>query len=162
MNNITLTINKANVYDEVAKTTSYAGAKLMYDDESAYNRIFTTDEDRLLLERFWVETCNATTEQLKPFITSVSNQPISHGVDLSRNYTVDLELSSAFDTNLTGSIETTLHSFFVLSITSKWYAFTNKPETESYINEAANTIESIMRKIYFRKKPQRITPKNVK
>ncbi len=155
---ISLIVNKANVYDEVAKTTSYAGSKLMYEDTSAYNRIFTTDEDRLLLERFWVETCNITTEQFKPFIVSVSSQPISHGVDLSQNYIVELEVSSAFDTALTQSVETSLYSFFVFAITSKWYAFTNKTDVENIGSEATNTMESIMRKIYFRKKPARITP----
>lgn len=158
MNNISLTINKANVYDEVAKTTSYAGAKQMYTDSAAYRRIFTTDEDRLLLERFWVETCNAATEQLKPFITSVSSQPISHGVDLSRNYTAELELSSAFDVALAESIETSLHSFFVLSIVSKWYTITNKDEASLAITEASEKMTEVMRYIYFRKKPVRVVP----
>ena len=44
MINITLTINKADVYKEVAQTTSYTGAK-MDSDGNAYDRIFTTDED---------------------------------------------------------------------------------------------------------------------
>ena len=86
MNNITLTVNKAYVYDEVAKTTAYTGAK-MKDDADAYDRIFTTDEDRMMLERFWVEACNGATEEFKQFIVNVSDQPESHGVELDKNYT---------------------------------------------------------------------------
>ena len=45
MTDIVLTVNKESVYEEVAQTTSYTGAKM--DDELAYNRIFTTDEDKV-------------------------------------------------------------------------------------------------------------------
>lgn len=155
---ITLTVNKANVYDEVAKTTSYTGAK-MQGDESAYDRIFTTDDDRMMLERFWVESCAAATELLKPFLKNVSSQPESHGVELDRNYVVELELSSAFDIALTDSISASLFSFFVALIVGKWYKFTNKDETEGYVAEAAGMLEDVKRKIYYRKKPRRIDPK---
>jgi hypothetical protein len=155
MKNITLTVNKAYVYDEVAKTTAYAGAKMMAEDATAYERIFTTDEDRLLLERFWVETCNIVTNQLKPFINSVESQPISHGVDLMRNYNVELELSSSFDDNLTEAISTSLFSFFVASIVSKWFIFANKPEAESFTIGAAGIMDDIMRKIYYKKRVSR-------
>lgn len=158
MKNIRLTINKAYVYDEVAKTTAYAGAKMMVEDATAYERIFTTDEDRLLLERFWVETCNAVTNQFKPFLVSIDSQPISHGVDLARNYSVGLELSSSYDDNLTEAVSTSLFSFFVASIVSKWFAFSNKPEAESYAVGAATIMDDVMRKIYYKKKPTRVTP----
>lgn len=157
MNVITLQVNKANVYDEVAKTTSYVGVK-MKDDETAYDRIFTTDDDRMMLERFWVEACNAATEEFKPFIISVSEQPESHGVELERNYQVELELSGSFDTRLQGSIETSLFSFFVASIVAKWCKFTNKAETESYTKDATAAMLDVHSKIYYRKKPQRIIP----
>lgn len=159
MKNITLTVNKAYVYDEVAKTTSYTGLKMMAVDNDAYNRIFTTDEDRLLLERFWVETCNTTTSQFKPFIKSLNSQPISHGIDLSRNYTVELELSNSFDENLSEAMETSLFSFFVSSIVSKWFGFANKPEMESYTTEAVAIMNDLMQKIYYKKKPTRVIPK---
>lgn len=158
MKNVSLTVNKAYVYDEVAKTTSYAGAKMMAEDINAYDRIFTTDEDRLLLERFWVETCNAVTNQFKPFLTSINSQPVSHGVDLTRNYVVELELSSSYDNNLTEAISTSLFSFFVASIVSKWFAFANKPEAESYTAGAIGIMDDVMRKIYYKKKPTRIIP----
>lgn len=150
-----LSVNKANVYDEVAKTTSYLGAKMMGEDAEAYKRIFTTDEDRLFLERFWVETCNSATEHLKPFIVSVDAQPVSHGIDLTRNYKVRLEVSSAFDTSLREAIETTLHSYFVLSIASKWYAFASKSDVEYNATEATGLIEEALKMMYYRKRPMR-------
>ena len=149
MTDVTLAVEKNKVYDEVAKTTSYTGAKMQGDDK-AYERIFTTDEDQQMLERFWTEASNAATEQLKQFLE----------INLSDSscYKVQLELSSSFETQLQASIETSLFSFFVAVIVGKWYKFTNKSEAESYTNEAVGMIEDVMQKIYFKKKPKRVIP----
>lgn len=154
---ITLTVSKARVYNEVAKTTSYTGSK-MTGDEGAYSRIFTTDDDRLMLERFWVESCNAVTQNLKPFVTSVSSHPVGDSVDLARNYTVSMSLPSTFDANLVDSIESSLFSFFVSLIVSKWFKFTNREESESYALESAGLMEDVLRKVYHRKSPIREVP----
>lgn len=154
MNNITLTVNKANVYTEVAKTTAYAGAKLQ-GEEGAYERIFTTDADRMMLERFWMETANIATRQLQKHLVSVSAHPESHGVELDKNYEVELRLSTLFDENLVDSIESSLFSYFVMSIVGKWYKFTNKAEAESAISEAVGLLEDVVQKLYHRKRPQR-------
>ena len=156
MKNVTLTVNKAYVYDEVAKTTSYAGAKMMAEDVNAYDRIFTTDEDRLLLERFWLEVADTVTSNFMPFIKGVPNNPINHGVGLWENYEAVLELPSSYDDNLTKSIETALYNFFVLSIVGRWYMVTNKAEAEALALQAAGVMIDIMQKIYYKKKPTRI------
>ena len=154
---VTLTVDKKKVYDEVAKTSAYTGSK-MVDDANAYQRIFTTDEDRLLLERFWVEACAGATERMKQLVVSVSSQPESHGVDLTRDYEVSLELSGMYDENMTDSVETSLFSYFVYLITAKWFKLSNKPEAESYGLEAAGMLDDVMRKLFHRKKPIRVTP----
>lgn len=154
---VTLTVSKQRVYDEVAKTTSYTGAKMQGDD-SAYDRIFTTDSDRSMLERFWTEACNAATEQFKKFIVEVSDNSEGSMIDLSRDYVVKLELSSSYDDNLTESIQAILFSFFVSVIVGKWFRFTNKAEADNYIADAVGMMNDVMAKIYYRKKPVRVAP----
>ena len=155
MHEITLTINKAHVYDEVAKVTSYAGKK-MTGEEGAYERIFTTDEDRQVLERFWIEACNAATEQFKQFIESVSSQPESRDIDLTRDYVVVLSLSSAFDVALADGMQSSLFSYFVSYIAGRWFKFTNKAEAESYGADALGMMGDVVRKLWHRKKPTRV------
>jgi len=129
MKEVILKVNKAQVYDEVAKTTSYAGLKAMTkDDMASYSRMFTTDEDRMMLERFWNETCDMVTDTLKPFLSSVSEVTISHGVELSRDYSITLEMGNSYDERLTESINNSIYSYFVQSITGKWFAFGDKEE----------------------------------
>ena len=157
MSNTTFTINKANVYTEVAKTTSYSGVKKAVDG-SLYEQIFTTDEDRLLLERFWNEAANAATELFKPFLVSVSSTAQSHGINLSNNYVVAVALSPSYDSSLTDSVQSSLFSYFVNFIVSRWYKFANKDEAEDFGAQAVAMLEDVKSKIYHKKKPSRTVP----
>ena len=144
---ITLKVNKETVYDEVAKTTEYTGAKM--DDEHAYEVISTTDDDKAMLERFWNECKNLICNSLKKVLVSE--------VEAEGEYSLTLGLSTAFDESLTESMQRSLFSFFVMNITAKWYTFANKSEATGYATEAATYIEDIMRKAFFKKKPTRPT-----
>lgn len=66
MKTVVFKVSINEVYQEVAKTTSYTGAK-MDTDENAYDRIFTTDEDKTMLERFWNESKNMIAGSLKNY-----------------------------------------------------------------------------------------------
>ena len=157
MQQVTFTVRKANVYDEVAKTSSYTGSK-MVGDASAYDRIFTTDADQLMLERFWTEACNAVADLFKPFLVSISDITESHCPDLTKNFEAVLDLSGSYDTALNNSVESSLFSFFTNLIVSKWYEFSNKQESEKYGTTAAAMLEDVRSKIYYRKKPRRVAP----
>lgn len=146
---ITIEIDQAKVYEEVAQTTSYTGAKMTDDDPKAYERILTKDEDRPQLERFWGESCAAVCEELKT--TLAEDEFIAERMC----WRLGLNVSSAFDTALLPSIEKELFSFFVLNITAKWYAFTNKKEAADYGIGAASALESVHRKVCFKKRPKR-------
>lgn len=148
MKKLILSVNKADVYNEVAKTTSYTGAK-MENDATAYTRIFTTEEDKDILERFWNESKNSVTGDLKKLLNEEKEE--------NGTYTLTLEVSSSFDDNLIASMQRSLFSFFVMSIVSKWYIFTNKKEAESYATSALGDMEDVMRKAYYKKRPTRPT-----
>lgn len=157
MSTVTYTVNKANVYTEVAKTTSYSGVKKAADG-SLYEQIFTTDQDRLMLERFWNEAANAATELFKPFLSSVSSTAQSHGVDLAKNYVVNIVPYASYDTSLNDSVQSSLFSYFVNFIVSRWFKFVNRDESEDYGAQAASMLEDVKSKIYYKKKPLRTAP----
>lgn len=148
MTQVTIIINKEEVYEEVAQTTSYTGAK-MENDEKAYDRIFTTEADRSQLERFWNESCVAVCETLKEFVQMESNE--------KESFTLFLALSSSFDPALEPAMKKELFSFFVTNIVCKWYVFTNKKEAADFSASALSMLDGVKRKAYFRKKPTRPT-----
>lgn len=142
---VTLRINKDSVFDEVAMTAEYTGAKMA--DETAYERISLTDENREILNRFWSESKTLICGHLKRmFISEEDTEDI---------YNLSLELSESFGSQLITNLQSSLHHFFVANIISKWYALTNKEEAAGYATAAASYIEEIMRKAYSKEKPSR-------
>lgn len=156
MSNIDISVNKAYVYDAVDEAAAYIGAKAV-GDEGAYERIFTTDADRTLLENFWSEACCLATEKLKPFIVEVSNSDVSHSVNLESNYNVTLKMSTLFDSSLTNNINTSLFHFFSNFIVSKWCMLASKADAEVYALESEKMMNEVMRCVYHRKRPQKPT-----
>lgn len=65
---ITLSINKEDVMQEIAVTTAYTGGK-MDNDEKAMHRISTVDEDENHLERFWEESRADMCQELIGLVT---------------------------------------------------------------------------------------------
>lgn len=147
MTEITIIISKNEVYEEVAQTTSYTGAKMEDGNEGTYDRIFTTEADRSQLERFWNESCVSVCETLKEFVSEERNG--------SESFTLFLSLSSSFDRALEPAVRKELFSFFVMNITAKWYVFTNKKEAGEFSEGAASLLEGVRRKAYWRRKPRR-------
>lgn len=146
MKYIALTATKAEVLDEVAKTTAYEGKKAT-GDEGAYERIFATDEDKSMLQRFWDEAASSITESMKRFVTTVNGD----------TYSAELEVSGSYDETLTSSINKSLFSYFVNAIVSKWNNFVKEGQVERYENEANAAMQDIMSKLFYKKKPTRVS-----
>lgn len=143
-----LTIKKSDVYEEVAKTTAYIGAKNKLEDgKSAFDQVFVTDADLTMIERFFNESLDALRNVLKRFISGGS------GVD--GTITWQLEMPSSFDDNLLSSINSSANSFLVNSIIGKWCEITANDKVKVYVDNAAALLLDIKDKAFFKKKPTR-------
>lgn len=147
MASITLNVNKADVWSEVAKTSGYTGDKMTDTDKNAYERILITDEDQNSLQRFWEEAVAVANDQLKEMLEMAS--------PMNSDYNVTLNVSRSYDTVLNASVQAALTSYFISAIVGRWYKFSNKSEADSYLSEAANMMDDVLRKLYSRKRPRR-------
>ncbi|MBD5414854.1 MAG: hypothetical protein HDR46_01065 [Bacteroides sp.] len=147
MPTITLTVTKANVWNEVAKASGYTGSKMIDTDEKAYERILFTDEDQESLQRFWEEAVAVANDQLKDMLEAAS--------PMNSDYTVTLYVSKSYDQVLNASVQAALTGYFISAIVGRWYKFSNKAEADSYISEASNMMDDVLRKLYSRKRPRR-------
>ena len=144
----TLTITKSDVYEEVAKTTAYIGAKNKLEDgKSAFDQVFVTDADLTMIERFFNESLDALRNVLKRFI--------SGGSGVGGTITWQLEMPSRFDDNLLESIKSSANSFLVNSIIGKWCEITANDKVKEYADNAAALLLDIKEKAFFKKKPTR-------
>ena len=143
-----ITIKRSDVYEEVAKTTAYIGAKNKLEDgKSAFDQVFVTDADLTMIERFFNESLDALRNVLKRFISGGS------GVD--GTITWQLEMPSRFDDNLLESIKSSANSFLVNSIICKWCEITANDKVKEYADNAAALLLDIKEKAFFKKKPTR-------
>ena len=144
----TLTIKKSDVYEEVAKTTAYIGAKNKLEDgKSAFDQVFVTDADMTMIDRFFNESLDALINVLKRFI--------SGGSGADGTITWQLEMPSRFDDNLLESIKSSAKSFLVNSIIGKWCEITANDKVKEYADNAAALLLDIKEKAFFKKKPTR-------
>lgn len=150
MKEIEIIINKEEVYNEIARTTAYTGAKMKGDD-TAYDRIYTTDADKEALGRFWDEACNVVTGRLKEFTVSENSS--------ANGYELRMEMSSAWDEILLSGMKKSISGFFVNYIVSKWNKWVDKDEVQTYASDAALLLADVVEKAYYRKKPKRVIPK---
>lgn len=152
MSTIVLSVNKADVYSEVAKTCSYTGAKRITPSTeegqpSVYERIFTTDADAEMLDRYWAEGCNEMTSVFKPFISSL-------GVN-GDTYSADLAMGDSFETSLETPVNSNLFSYLVYSICAKWFLMTSPEDVQKYELLAEEAKNKVREDLYFKKKPVR-------
>lgn len=150
---ITLSISKEDVMQEIAVTTAYTGGK-MDNDEKALHRISTVDEDENHLERFWEESRADLCQELIGLVTyeGMMNDNIT-----PEQYELRLDVSKSFDEALLPSMRLSLRSFFVHNIVAKWYIYTNKGEAGDYADKATTLLDDIHRKAVYKKKPRRPT-----
>lgn len=144
--NVTLTFNKKDILSSVALLTGYAGAHLS-EDGSKYDIVSTSDNDSAILSRFYEEAKNTF---LLSFKRVLLNESEKDGTTV-----VTCELSASYDGNLTPSVLNDLNSYFIQSIVSKWYSYTNKDGVESAALEATSFLESARRKVFSKRRPMR-------
>lgn len=144
MQRIELKIEREGVFEEVEKATAFRGAKLTGgEDDGAYDRLMASGEELETLGRFWEESCVAADDRLKEMRTGGSHMP---------DYEVKLDVADRFDAGLTADAESSLKSFMILSVTSKWYSLSDQEEAGAYAEAAGNKLKETLRLLLSRKR----------
>lgn len=153
---INITISKARVLDEVAKTTAYIGAKSMSDqDQGVYERVSIVDPDREQLDRFWMEACGGASMALAHWCTSANAQLLTHHAELDRDFKVTLKLPTNWDNAYNNVLKESLMSYLVNSILSRWLLIVKKDEAEAYAALSSGSATQIEQILLSRKRPGR-------
>lgn len=163
MRQITIDIEKAYVLDEVAKLSSYAGAKLIEADPGAVDRIMATDADLETMDRFWDETISALEERLKDhlvkseFVYGGGEADTAEGTTTQEADTQRMTLSVG--TRMSGAIEDSLRKsmqgYCIGSMAAMWYALANKDGVEEQLQKLNEKLMSSLYVIYSRKRPEK-------
>ena len=151
MADLTISIKKSDVYEEVAKTTAYIGAKNKLEDgKSAFDQVFVTDADLAMIERFYNESVDTLMNLLKRFVAELNSE--------NGNINWKLSMSDRFDNNLGTSITRSATSFLVNSIIGKWCEITAPDKVKEYADNAAALLTDIKDKVFHKSAPSRVKP----
>jgi len=148
MQRIKLEINKADVYEEVAKTTAYIGGKTLDDKgKTMYDQVFVTEADQEMLERFWQGAINGLEVVLSSVLmgTAVNDESALLMLKMTDNFPMVLE----------GSLKTTAIDYVENQILAEWCAVSAKDEAEQYSKEAGALLMQVVNLIHKRMRPTR-------
>lgn len=149
MRDIRISINRDEVYEEVAKTTAYIGGKnLDANGKSLYDQVFVTDADRKMLEGYW----NAAIGDVSVALDSVLAYQNS---DSGKEETFGLRVSSLFKESLVKTLETTAFSYVVNKVVAEWCLVVSKDKAEDYLSKANALLVKMDSILYMRKRPTR-------
>lgn len=161
MKEIEINITKEEVWAEVQTATDYTGAKaqeLQPEAKGVRDRVLMTDAAQTDLERIWKEACMGTDDGLKEFIrdtkesTDPSDQPRPEN---GEGYRRKLEVSEHYNKELTESVKLAIKGHLVAWILSEWFGFSSKEEAADWGQAAAAKMQTAMRLLWNRKRPQR-------
>lgn len=144
---ITITTDCTAIFDQVARTTGCAGAKLLDRDGNAYERMSTTGADEVLLRRFWQESRDCLCHDLRRHIAA-------EGME-AEEYRMDLNLSEAFDEALIATVSGDVEAYFVNAVTARWLAVADKDRAADFAAAASQILADIRRKVVCKRPPRR-------
>lgn len=135
MNKITATIkiDRDKIFNEVAKYTSYMGAK----SQDSYDNIFMSDDEQEFLERAFILAHSECAEMLYPHVKreifpETDEEIIEKKVvDPAVVYYIILALPKHFSHTTITLVENLIHEYLVSRLMSEWVMIT-APEKHSY------------------------------
>lgn len=157
MKAINLRLDKRLTLDAVAHATAYIGQRHIgiKEGEPIFDKVFATDEDRMMLSRYWHEATARCTDLFKPFIASVSQHDLGARLDLNEDYEVRLELPSSFDEQLASSLGEQMHRYASEYISARWLSLLGHTDYQRKEAEAERIYTLMRSALYHRSKPKR-------
>ena len=147
MADITIQIDKQEVYEEVSKVTAYIGGKNVdANGKTLYDQVFVTDADKEMIDSFFSSAISnvatALEHTLKDMVTN----------DVSFNLT--LRMPGNFRITMEKPLTESIIEYIENSIVAAWCDITKKDE-ESYATNASALLQQINAMQYLRQRPKR-------
>lgn len=146
---VIIPIDKASVYEEVAKITAYVGASSVdASGNTLYERVFTTPHNKEMLDGYFVEACGRISLVMKRFLMCV-NQTDTGCV-------IKLDMPSNYIADYNQSVTDNAFRYVVNYIVAQWFMITNQTSAQQYTDAATGQAAELSTKLYVRRAPNRL------
>lgn len=148
MQEIKLRINKTEVYEEVAKTSAYLGAKTVdKNGKNIFDQVFVTDADKEMLERSW--------NGAKDNVSYVLGNNLKLSVEEDDEWLLNLGMTDNFPRQFVSSLESTIKDYVVNYVIAGWCEVADKGEVENYANQSGQLLMQVNNLLSMRMRPTR-------
>ena len=147
MADITIQIDKQEVYEEVSKVTAYIGGKNVdTNGKTLYDQVFVTDADKEMIDSFFSSATSNVATALEHTLKDVETNDIG--------FILTLRMPCNFRTTMEKPLTESIIEYIENSIVAAWCDITKKDE-ESYATNASALLQQINAMQYLRQRPKR-------
>lgn len=147
MADITIQIDKQEVYEEVSKVTAYIGGKNVdANGKTLYDQVFVTDADKEMIESFFSSATSNVATALKHTLKDMETNDIG--------FILTLRMPGNFRKTMEKPLTESIIEYIENSIVAAWCDITKKDE-ESYATNASALLQQINAMQYLRQRPKR-------
>ena len=147
MADITIQIDKQEVYEEVSKVTAYIGGKNVdAKGKTLYDQVFVTDADKEMIDSFFSSATSNVATALEHTLKDMETNDIG--------FNITLRMPGNFRTTMEKPLTESIIEYIENSIVAAWCDITKKDE-ESYATNASALLQQINAMQYLRQRPKR-------
>lgn len=147
MADITIQIDKQEVYEEVSKVTAYIGGKNVdAKGKTLYDQVFVTDADKEMIDSFFSSATSNVATALEHTLKDMEANDIG--------FNLTLRMPGNFRTTMEKPLTESIIEYIENSIVAAWCDITKKDE-ESYATNASALLQQINAMQYLRQRPKR-------
>lgn len=147
MADITIQIDKQEIYEEVSKVTAYIGGKNVdTNGKTLYDQVFVIDADKEMIDSFFSSATSNVATALEHTLKDMETNDIG--------FILTLRMPSNYRTTMEKPLTESIIEYIENSIVAAWCSITKKDE-ESYATEASALLQQINAMQYLRQRPKR-------
>ena len=147
MADITIQIDKQEVYEEVSKVTAYIGGKNVdAKGKTLYDQVFVTDADKEMIDSFFSSATSNVATALEHTLKDMETNDIG--------FNLTLRMPGNFRITMEKPLKESIIEYIENSIVAAWCDITKKDE-ESYATNASALLQQINAMQYLRQRPKR-------
>lgn len=147
MADITIQIDKQEVYEEVSKVTAYIGGKNVdANGKTLYDQVFVTDADKEMIDSFFSSAISNVATALEHTLKDMETNDIG--------FILTLRMPGNFRKTMEKPLTESIIEYIENSIVAAWCDITKKDE-ESYATNASALLQQINAMQYLRQRPKR-------
>ena len=147
MADITIQIDKQEVYEEVSKVTAYIGGKNVdAKGKTLYDQVFVTDADKEMIDSFFSSATSNVATALEHTMKDMETNDIG--------FILTLRMPGNFRITMEKPLTESIIEYIENSIVAAWCDITKKDE-ESYAANASALLQQINAMQYLRQRPKR-------